>query len=89
MAREYTRFQRGVIRRWYENRGAIEVQRLQELVTDIYLATSATKRARLWERARAILERIPDVDPAAIDALVAANDVETLADLASARFAAD
>ena len=35
---ERTRYQEKVIRNFYQNRDAIAVQRLQELVSDLYLA---------------------------------------------------
>jgi hypothetical protein len=49
--REYTPYQRGVIRRYYENRDAIRLETLQKLVSEIYLAAPGKKADRLWERA--------------------------------------
>lgn len=86
MAREYSRHQRKVIRDFYRNRDAIETQRLQELVTEMYLATTPKKAERLWERARAILERIEGLKPDEIERVVGEHDVEALARIATARF---
>ena len=38
--REYSKFQQGVIRRYYENREQIDEGKLSELVTSLYLAES-------------------------------------------------
>jgi hypothetical protein len=49
--KSYTPYQKKVIRRYYENREAASTQRLGEIVTELYLATSEKKVARLWEQA--------------------------------------
>jgi hypothetical protein len=86
MSRDHTPHQRKLIRNFYRNRDAIETQRLQEIVTEIYLARSAPAQDRLWERAAAILERAEGVDRAEAARVVAARDVEGLAALAGTRF---
>lgn len=48
--REFTRYQQKVIGRYYDNREAITLNTLQELVTELYLADSEKKKDRLWER---------------------------------------
>lgn len=90
MAREFSAHQQRIIRSYYRNRDSIEAQRLSELVTELWLAQDAPRKAqRLWERVRKILERVPDLDKATVDALIADEDVETLAAIAEARFLAD
>ena len=84
--KQLTAYQRKVIQRYYQNRDAIDAQRLAELVTDLYLATSAKRKTQLWGRARKLLERIPDMDEAFLDRLEKDNDLETLAGIAEARF---
>ena len=49
--REYSAHQKKVIDRYYDNLDAIKLGQLQELVTELYLAESQSKRDRLWERA--------------------------------------
>ena len=44
---EYSKFQQKVIKRYYENRDTIALQRAQELVTELYL-TSGKKREKHW-----------------------------------------
>ncbi len=80
--REYSAYQKNLIRRYYDNREAIDSQRLQELVTDIFLASSAKKADRLWERATGLLERMDGLDKDLVEAIVANRDVEALAQLA-------
>lgn len=55
--RNYSPHQQKVIKRYYENRDAIDDQRLAELVTNLYLATGR-KQAKMWETAQKILERM-------------------------------
>ena len=46
-----TKFQEKVIRNYYQNREAIAVQRLQELVTELYL-TKGKKHKQHWKTIR-------------------------------------
>jgi hypothetical protein len=50
-------YQDRVIRNYYENRDTIMLQRLGELVTDLYLSEGKTT-ARLWKRVAEILEKL-------------------------------
>jgi len=50
-------YQQRVIRDYYKNRDAIMLQRLSELVGDLYLAEGAS-RARLWKRVAGALEKL-------------------------------
>ena len=86
MAKDHSPYQRKVIQNYYRNRDDIETQRLLELVTEIALATTEKKRARLWERAAEILERTPDLEPADAARIVEKRDVEALARVAESRF---
>jgi hypothetical protein len=54
-------YQQRVIRNYYENQDAILVQRLGELVTDLFLAEGKA-RQRLWQRVAASLAKlkVPD-----------------------------
>ncbi len=45
---ERTKYQQQVIRRYYQNRDSISLQRVQELVTDLYLS-EGKKRLKCWE----------------------------------------
>ena len=50
-------YQQRVIRDYYRNQDAILMQRLGELVTDLFLA-EGRQRARLWERVGTALEKL-------------------------------
>ena len=56
--RDYSKYQQGVIRRYYENREQIDEGRLGELVTSLYLAESARQRDKLWKSVEGVLERL-------------------------------
>ncbi|QDV23925.1 hypothetical protein [Aureliella helgolandensis] len=46
--KNFSRFQQGVIKRYYDNRDSIALQRAQELVTELYL-TEGKKREKVWD----------------------------------------
>lgn len=45
---EYTKYQQKLIQRYYDNRDDIALQRVQELVTELYLS-EGKKRIKHWE----------------------------------------
>jgi hypothetical protein len=53
----YTRYQQGCIKRFYEHADSIQLQRLSELVTDLYLA-EGKKRDKLWENATTLMTKL-------------------------------
>ncbi len=55
---DYTPHQQKIIGRYYDNRDAIDSQKLSGLVTNLYLEESAKKKAKLWERAEKMMERL-------------------------------
>ena len=55
--REYTPYQRRVIKRFYDRQEEISVQRLSEIISDLYLCTSGKKADRLWEQAEKALAK--------------------------------
>ena len=48
--REYSSFQQGVIKRYYDNLPQTTLDKLGELVTELYLAKTDKKREQLWQR---------------------------------------
>lgn len=79
MAKEYTKYQQGIIRRYYENREQIDFQRLSELVTNLYLS-QGKKRAKFWETARDVMQRM-QVPESRIKHVVNSDDPAILAEL--------
>ena len=78
MAREYTRHQQSIIRNYYQNLDQIRAQRLQEIVTELWLAETDKKRDRLWKRVADLLEK-SDAAPAEVRMILERRDVEALA----------
>ncbi|OHB80199.1 MAG: hypothetical protein A2W31_02295 [Planctomycetes bacterium RBG_16_64_10] len=76
---EYSKHQQRIIRNYYEQREALSLQRLSELVTELYLA-EGKQRQRQWQFARAALEKL-HVPKSRIDHLIARDDPALLAKL--------
>lgn len=76
---EYSRHQQNIIKNYYENRSAISLQRLQELVTELYLA-EGKKRARQWKLIAGHLEKI-GMKPDRIAMLIEKDDPALIAQL--------
>ena len=72
-------YQDRVIRNYYQNREAIAVQRLQELITELYL-TEGKKRERHWKSVATHLAAL-GVKQDQIDSLVKADNPEAVANL--------
>ena len=68
----YTKHQQGIIKRYYDNRDTIALQKLGEQVTDLYLA-EGKKRERVWRSIVKSLESLK-VPKGRIDTLVTKND---------------
>ena len=49
MSKEYSDYQQKIISRYYENLDTITLARLQELVSQLYLAESPAKQNQLWK----------------------------------------
>ena len=75
---EYSEYQKSVISGYYDNLDTIMLQKLSELVTELYLADSQTKKDRLWQRAHKAMIKLK-VPPAIIDHILKRKDVEVLA----------
>jgi len=77
--REYTPYQRRIIREYYNTAKPRAVANLQEIVTELYLAKSEGRREQLWQRARKALEAA-GMKPKMIDHICAKESVEILAE---------
>jgi len=75
---ERSAYQKEVISRYYENLDTIMLQKLGELVTELYLADTPAKKQRLWQRAHKAMEKLK-VPPAIINHIMQKKDVEILA----------
>jgi hypothetical protein len=79
MDKKYTKHQQRIIRNYYENREAISIQRLSELVTELYLAEGKA-RERQWKYIVAALEKL-GLPEARIEHLQKKDDPRLLAKL--------
>ncbi|MEM9352549.1 MAG: hypothetical protein AAGA92_06010 [Planctomycetota bacterium] len=75
--REYSAHQRKMINNYYKNRDAMALQRLGELVTELYLAEGKS-RATKWKQAAGALEKL-GLPQSRIDHLMEKSDVTLLA----------
>jgi hypothetical protein len=64
---DHTPYQQKIIKRYYNNQGTIQQQRLAELVSELYLS-SGKKRQRVWESVVSAMQKL-DVPQARIDHL--------------------
>ena len=76
---ERSKFQKKVIRNYYENRENIAIQRLQELVTELYLS-EGKKRQQHWKYVSTHLSNM-GVKQQTIDHLVQQDNPELVANL--------
>lgn len=86
--RQYTKHQQDIIRNYYENRDTIALQRLSELVTELYLAETEAKRARLWENVGKFMTQLK-VAPKIAAHIMEKKDVKVLAENLKDWLAAD
>ena len=73
-------YQQKIVKRYYEHLDSAATLKLQELVSDLYLAADAKASARLWKSAGTALAKV-GVEPERIAKLASTNDVKGLAAL--------
>ena len=74
---KHSKYQQNIIKNYYKNREAISLQRLQEAVTELYLA-EGKKRAQYWKRIAGHLETL-GLKPARIEHLMKNDDPALIA----------
>lgn len=72
------RAQQGIVKRYYEHQGSVQIDKLQELVGDLALAPSDAAREKLWKKAVEWLEKAK-VAPEKIAKLSASKSIEQFA----------
>ena len=83
--KEHSAHQKKIIRNYYQNREAIMLQTLSEIVSELYIAPTARRRAQLWERADKALHNL-GVDQAEIAQILKSRDEKALAKFVSNAF---
>lgn len=76
---QYSKHQQKIIKNYYDNRDAIALQRVQEMVTELYLA-EGKKRAKLWNSLPGHLEKL-GISKGEIENVVAQEKPELVAKL--------
>ena len=75
---DYSQYQKDVISGYYSNLDTIMLDKLGELVTELYLADTETKKNRLWQRAHKAMVKLK-IPPVIIEHIMQKEDVEILA----------
>ncbi len=75
----HSRYQERVIKNYYKNRDAISLQRVQELVTELYLS-EGKKREKHWQSIVGHLQKL-EIKQARIDQLRKLDDPANVATL--------
>lgn len=75
-----TRYQQGIVKRYYEHADDAAIQRLSELVSEIFLVPAGKPADALWKRAETALARTAIAKERAA-AVVVSRDVKALAGL--------
>jgi hypothetical protein len=76
---DYTPYQQKIIKRYYDNQGTIQCQRLAEMVSELYLA-EGKKRERLWQAAAAAMQKL-GVPQSRIDHVLKKNNPALVAEV--------
>jgi hypothetical protein len=76
---DYTPYQQKIIKRYYDNQGTIQSQRLAELVTDLYLS-EGKKRQKVWASIAAAMQKL-GVPQSRIDHLVKQDNPALIAEV--------
>jgi hypothetical protein len=79
MLDDYKPSQQRIIKRYYNNQGQIQLQRLSELVTELYLA-EGKKRERIWTWIIGALEKL-NIPQSRIDHVVKQNNPALIAEI--------
>lgn len=75
---KYSKYQQDAISRYYDNLDVIMLGKIQEIVTELYLADSEAKHKRLWERAEKAMKKLK-IKPKIIEHIMSKKDVTILA----------
>jgi hypothetical protein len=77
-SKDHSSYQNKVISRYYDNLDTIMLGKLQELVTELYLADSQKKSDKLWERAHKAMVKLK-IKPQIMDHIMKTRSVEVFA----------
>lgn len=75
---DYTPHQQNILSQYYCRLDTIMLTKLQEMVSELYLADTDTKRNRLWKRVHRAMAKL-GVPPAIVEHIMDKKDIEVLA----------
>ena len=81
---DHTPYQKGIIKRFYENRDTLALQKLGEIVSDLYLEEKPAAIARKWKAAHAQMLAV-GVHQHQADTITEDRDLGALAKIVSER----
>jgi hypothetical protein len=81
VARDYSEYQKKIIKRFYNNRDDIDFNRLSEIASDLYLA-EGKKKDRFWKQAADVMERL-NVPKSRIEHILKSANPALLAEVVS------
>ncbi len=76
--RDYSDYQQKIISKYYSHLDSLMLQKLQALVSELYLADTDAKKDRLWKRVEKAMVNLEIPSPIA-EHIMSARDVEVLA----------
>jgi hypothetical protein len=76
-----SKYQKGIVNRYYEHKDTINATKLAETVSELYLCDDPKKAAKHWKAAELALTNL-GVQPAKIAPIIANKDIKALAELA-------
>jgi len=77
---DLSRHQQKIVSRYYDNLDTIVATRLQEMVSDLYLAEGEKKAATLWKKVKTLLDKTP-VNPQKVGQIIESRDIQAFAAL--------
>jgi hypothetical protein len=75
-----SRYQQGIVRRYYQHQDTIAVQKLSELVSELFLASDEKKKEKLWASVAQQLPKL-DAEDTRCERVLAKRDLQELAKL--------
>lgn len=78
-------YQKGIVRRYYDNKDTILVQKLTEAVSELYLCETKAKADRLWKTVRTALDHVYE-GKARTKTICDSRDLKALAELVNQLF---
>lgn len=76
---DFSRYQQGIIKRYYANQDGLQLQRLADLVAELYLA-EGKKREKVWKSIATAMQKL-EVPQSRIDHILKQNDPKLVANL--------